>query len=90
MAILKGGPTFSAYELDTTAGTKGTWRTNGIRNGDGIPGLSHMTLYHAGSVTGTPRSGTSTGPSPVQLPAAGWLLLAGLGGLVTLWRRKSV
>ncbi len=29
------------------------------------------------------------GPTPVPLPAAGWMLIAGLGGLVTLKRRRK-
>ena len=29
------------------------------------------------------------GPSPVPLPAAGWLMVAGLGGLVAMRRRKG-
>ena len=28
-------------------------------------------------------------PSPVPLPAAGWMLIAGLGGLVAMKRRKK-
>lgn len=92
MAVLKGGPTFSVYELDTAAGTEGTWTTAGIRtgNGNGIPGLSHMTFYQTGGKAdvydGAPDSG-EIGVAP--LPAAGWLMLVGFGALVALRRRKS-
>jgi len=33
MAVLKGGPSFAAYMLDTLAGTSGTWSTDGLRTG---------------------------------------------------------
>lgn len=42
--------------------------------------LSHASLWY--SETGT--------PSTIPLPAAGWLLLAGIGGLAAFRRRKSV
>lgn len=108
MAILKGGPSFSAYLLDTTAGIGGKWTTEGLLTGGGpqrtvgiignnprkqrdtSPGLSHMTLYSYGGATAGAVSDEITGPAPVPLPAAGWLLLAGLGGLAAPRRRKSV
>jgi hypothetical protein len=40
--------------------------------------LSHASVYY--------RPGT---PSPVPLPAAGWMLLAGLGGIAAAKRRKK-
>lgn len=108
MAVLKSGPGFSAYLLETTAGTGGTWTTAGLSAGGGpqrqvgiigpnprkqhgnIPGLSHMTLYSFDSTTAAAVSDDITGPAPVPLPAGVWLLLAGLGGLAALRRRKSV
>ena len=32
---------------------------------------------------------SAQGPAPVPLPAAGWLLLAGLGGLAALKRKRA-
>lgn len=41
-----------------------------------------------GSVTPGDTGGTG-GPSPIPLPAAGWLLIAGLGGLAAMSRRRK-
>ena len=40
-------------------------------------GISHISLYGSGEM------------SPIPLPAAGWMLLAGLGGLAAARRRKN-
>ena len=45
---------------------------------------------HSGSGTGATVSPTFTTPAPVPLPPAGWLLLAGIGGLGALARRRRV
>lgn len=86
MAVIKGGPTFSAYLLGDPSGTSGTWDTNGILNGNGGrgPGLSHLTLYYAQNGDNPPHP-----PAPIPLPAAGWLLLAGIGGMAALKRRRK-
>ena len=42
-----------------------------------------------GPVQGTIDLSVSGAPSPVPLPAAGWLLFAGLGGIAALKRKKS-
>jgi hypothetical protein len=41
--------------------------------------LSHITFYDTGE----------TPPPPIPLPAAGWLLLAGVGGLAAMRRKKT-
>jgi hypothetical protein len=50
-----------------------------IGNGDQTPALSNATLFK--------REG-DTPPPVVPLPAAGWLLIAGIGGLAALKRKK--
>jgi hypothetical protein len=81
MLALKGGPNFSVYLLD--GATSGDWNTFGITTGGGKPGpgLSNFTAWGRGTA---PDPGT-----PIPLPAAGWMLLAGLGGLVAIRRRKN-
>lgn len=81
MVALKGGPSFSLYELSTGI-TSGSWDTFGIVKGNGQagPGLSHFTLYGRGEVPP---------PSAVPLPGPIWALLAGIGGLVALRRRAA-
>ncbi len=80
MAVLKGGPTFAAYLLNDLSYTSGTWNTDGIFRGSNKsgPALSHLTFYAGGPT-----------PTPIPLPAAGWLLLASLCGLAGMKRRKA-
>jgi hypothetical protein len=84
MAVLKGGPTFSAYEIDVALGTSGSWDTTGILKGNDRPGpgLSHLTLYQTGGSNPTPRT-------VIPLPAAAWLMIAGIGGLAVVGRRRK-
>ena len=71
MVALKGGNTFSLYDLELGV-TSGAWNTLGIvDNKDNNPALSHFTLYG--------REGMP--PSTIPLPAGGVLLLAALGAL---------
>jgi hypothetical protein len=73
MITLKQGPSFSAFVLDTTRTLAGTWFTEGP--GDAEGDLSHASVYYAGP------------PQPIPLPAAAWLLLASMGGLVAASRK---
>lgn len=83
MVALKGGPSFSLYELENGV-TAGNWDTFGIVKGNGQagPGLSHFTLYGRGEALPP--------PSAIPLPGPIWALLAGIGGLVALRRRKGL
>lgn len=76
MLVLKGGNGFAAYNLDLSAGLTGGWSTQAlvVGNNNNTPALSHVSLY----------------TTPIPLPAAGWLMLAGIGGLAALRRRKTV
>jgi len=72
---LKAGSGFGAFLLDLTTANPltGTWETG--------KGLSHASIYY----NGVP----DTSINPVPLPAAAWMLLAGLGGLVAIARRRA-
>jgi PEP-CTERM motif len=72
MAV-KGANTWALYALD--GAFFGEWSTGGILNGGGKqPGVSHVSFYNS--------------VAPVPLPAAVWMLLAGLGSLGVVARRR--
>jgi hypothetical protein len=77
--VVKGGNGWMLFDLQ--GALSGTWSTLGLVNGGGQqPGLSHLSFYN----TGRPEM------PPVPLPAAAWLMLAGIGGLgLAAGRRKA-
>ncbi len=80
---LKAANGYAVYLFDLSPGSAmdlaGTFKTLGFQAGNSpnSPDLSHMTVAVYGD-----------GVSAVPLPAAGWLMLAGIGGLAALRRRK--
>jgi hypothetical protein len=84
--LVKAGNAYSAYLFDISPSTgtefAGGFNTQlaGLVNNKGTgQGLSHLEV-----------AGVFTGTTPVvPLPAAGWLLLAGVGGLAAMARRRK-
>lgn len=78
--IYKGGSNFTAAYYDPAV-SSATWDTTelGLLKGNGNPGpgISHIAAYTAEPI------------APVPLPAAAWMLLAGLAGLIALRRRSA-
>lgn len=74
LIAVKGGNFYNVF--DVAGALSGTVSTLGIEVGAGNqPDISHVSFY-------------DTGPAPIPLPAAGWLMLAGLGGLGLVARRR--
>ncbi|WP_233493392.1 VPLPA-CTERM sorting domain-containing protein [Ruegeria atlantica] len=76
---MKGANDWGVW-IPKTPGFFGTWDLSGqilTPNGKNTAGLSNLSVYVAS-------------PSPIPLPAAGWLLIGGIGGLVALGRRKRL
>jgi len=79
---LKGATSFALYywDMDPSVGVF-LWDLVGvlINNGGQTPDLSHISFY----------GGDYTPPNEVPLPAAAWLMIAGLGGLGFAGRRMA-
>ena len=90
MIALKGGPTFSLYDLGevTTSSLSGDWFTDGILTGNKknlqAPGLSHLTVYTV------PGSNNEDNPQDVPEPLTilGTTIALGFGGLFK--NRKNI
>jgi hypothetical protein len=72
MAV-KASTNWALYALD--GALSGDWSTSGLLTPSGRPaGISHLSFYNS--------------VAPVPLPAAGWLMIAGLGALGAAARRR--
>jgi hypothetical protein len=84
LVTLKQANSFTAWLLDMSGSLSGTWSTVGP--GKSTNAISHASVFYRGATTPPLPP-----PPPIPLPAAGWPMLAGLGGLVAAgrWRATS-
>lgn len=72
---IKGGTGFTLYDIADL--TSATWTTLGlINNGGNQPQVSHLSFYNSQ-------------PSAIPLPAAGWLLIAGIASFAAIGRKRA-
>lgn len=97
--LFEVGDIFGTFDIGTFADgetvevesilTTRAYATNGfdeLRNSVGARSTDPVTISSVGQLQSTPTNPTVT---PVPLPAAGWMLLAGIGGLAAAGRRKK-
>lgn len=85
---LKGDSLMDRY-LDLTAnGSDGVWSVN--EDGTFGEGHSHWFGFPEGAANGLRYETLSAQPAPVPLPATGWMLVAAMGGLGLLRRRRRI
>ena len=75
--------------LELTFGNGGSLRL-GLSNETFNEGLFDLSCGQCNGVVDLTATYTSASVTPVPLPAAGWLLLASIGGLAALRRRKQL
>lgn len=74
---VKAANSFALFDVGSV--DEGFWSTAGILNNGGQrPEVSHLSFWTVDEP-----------PAPVPLPAAGWLMVVGLGALAALRRRKT-
>ena len=88
VVTLKVADSFSAFlftmvDGPNITGTFDNFLAGLLNNNGNTQTLSHLSIFSAEALDGDP------GPSPVPLPAAGWMLLAGIGGLTVARRRRK-
>jgi hypothetical protein len=73
--VVKAAKNWALYALD--GALSGSWSTAGLLtpNGKNQAGVSHISFYNSAAA--------------IPLPAAGWLILAGLGGLGAIARKRK-
>lgn len=85
---LKGDSLMDRY-LDLTAnGSDGVWSVN--EDGTFGEGHSHWFGFPEGAANGLRYETLSAQPAPVPLPATGWMLVAAMGGMGLLRRRRRI
>ncbi|MEL7461949.1 MAG: VPLPA-CTERM sorting domain-containing protein [Pseudomonadota bacterium] len=91
MITIKQSNNIAAFLIDIGA-SSGTWEV--AKDGNVIQDISHSAVFYIPKDGSDPTDPTDPNdpndpPSPVPLPAAGWLLLGTLGGLAAMRRGRK-
>ena len=91
VVVVKTSNSWAAYLFTGDAiADFGTWTTAAFpTNNEGSRALSHLSLYGGCSDPDGCDGGGDNPNGEIPLPAAGWMLLAGVGGLAAMRRRKK-